>query len=402
MSDNPKSPLNLAQSLTNLNLGNLIQQVRSVGAQPRPTSTSPNTIANTNARALSTPRHVTNVQATVVKTSDQTSKVSVTFKRDPTDYYFSNAQVYVSGYKGNPAPVLVGSGQSPISFALENTGDPVSVTVQAVGNLGPAPLSTAPNTTLQLQKTNAATVPSNTGGIVYPGDATIFLNGTGQFSSVPSTVYKGLQYFPRMWIANSTGTGQLFGFVSEGSAGTPVPVAADGTNPAFIKRTSSSSASSQAGWSLNDQVVSLNNFAYYQWRGALGQTTNIRAWVGLYVAASGFTTFMSDTPGTAFIGFRYSTHAADTHWQCVCYNGTTSTIVDSGVAPTVQPTSQYFRMLYTGSAIQFYINDVLVATISTNLPTATTLLGYLIMADNVGLANAIVIYQAENIIAQVI
>lgn len=153
-SDDTKKPLALTDGLQIQDASNAVQQIKTVGNQPRLASTSPNFIAQTAARSVSTPAHVTGVQAQVVRTSDQTSTVNITFKRDPADYYFSHARVYVSGYKGNPAPVQVASGQSPVSFALENTGEPVSVIVQSNGNLGPAPISTAPNTTLRLAKSN--------------------------------------------------------------------------------------------------------------------------------------------------------------------------------------------------------------------------------------------------------
>src|SRR6185312_11793666 len=134
---------------------------------------APNPVAS--AGSLTAPSHVQNVQAQIKKASDITTKVTVTFQRNPQDYAFVDARVFVSGYKGNSQPVQVASGQSPVSFSLENTGEPVAVTVQASGNLGQAPLSTAPSTTLQLTKTALATTPTTSGN--GPGTATFQTQG---------------------------------------------------------------------------------------------------------------------------------------------------------------------------------------------------------------------------------
>ncbi len=175
-SDSTKTTMGLNDALKSLDTANQVGQIKSVGNQSRPSNQSPNFIAQTNARSLSTPTHVTNVGAKVTNTSDVSSKVTVSFQRDPSDYFFSKAIVYVSGYKGNPAPVQVASGDSPVSFALENTGEAVSIAVQAHGNLGPAPLQTAPNTTLKLRSTSLATVSTTAGN--GPAALKLETNGT--------------------------------------------------------------------------------------------------------------------------------------------------------------------------------------------------------------------------------
>lgn len=157
----PGDPLTLGESLPVLVNRNQIQSLKTTGIQSRPGNGSPNPVASQGS--LTAPLHVQNVQSRLQRTSDVSTKVTVTFNRNPADGLFVETRVYVSGYKGNPAPVQVGSGQSPVSFALENTGEPVTVTVQSSGNLGQAPISTAPTTTLQLAKTGLATNPTNFG-----------------------------------------------------------------------------------------------------------------------------------------------------------------------------------------------------------------------------------------------
>lgn len=167
-----EEPLNFGVSIPALNAQNQLQQLKTTGSQARPSNASPNPVASQGS--LTAPQHVQSVQAQVQKTSDVSSKVTVTFKRNPQDYLFVDTRVFVSGYKANPAPVQVASGQSPVSFSLENTGEPVTVTVQSSGNLGQAPLSTAPTTTLQLVKTPLASVATAAGNGPGTGQSTAF------------------------------------------------------------------------------------------------------------------------------------------------------------------------------------------------------------------------------------
>jgi hypothetical protein len=71
--------------------------------------------------------------------------------------------VYVKGYQGNKTPVQVASGsESPVTFIINNTGEAVSILVQAQGNSGEAPLATAPSTGAQLAKSVAGGYGTNT------------------------------------------------------------------------------------------------------------------------------------------------------------------------------------------------------------------------------------------------
>lgn len=158
---NKTEPLDFNSSLDALDARNQLQQLKVTGSQVRPSNAAPNPVPS--AGSLTSPQHVQNVQVKTQKTSDITSKVTVTYQRNPQDYQFVDTRVFVSGYKGNPAPVQVASGVSPVSFSLENTGEPVAVTVQSSGNLGQAPISTAPTATLQLVKTPLATTPTPAG-----------------------------------------------------------------------------------------------------------------------------------------------------------------------------------------------------------------------------------------------
>jgi hypothetical protein len=124
--------LNDAGNRTNIN------QIRSI------------TQAGSNGSGI--PRHVTNVTAAVSEASaGATSKIVLTFRRDSTDVSFGGVIVYARGYQGNQSPTQVGFGtDAPITVILNNTGESVSLIVQATGNGGNAPLSTAPTCGVKL------------------------------------------------------------------------------------------------------------------------------------------------------------------------------------------------------------------------------------------------------------
>lgn len=101
---------------------------------------------------------------------------------------------------------------------------------------------------------------------------------------------------------------------------------------------------------------------------------SIRLWIGLI---SGDPTASAD-PAVHALAFRYDTGAGDTHLMAYSKDGATATIVDTGVTPTTD-TEFRFRIVYqqvTGQAL-FYVNEKLVATITTHLPgSATRLYSY--------------------------
>lgn len=104
------------------------------------------------------PLHVLSARASVSPASSgTTSVISVVYSRNPNDKNFQRAHIYIKGYNGTQAPVLiVSSSDSPATFILNNTGESISVIVQAVGNGGAANLATAPTTGVKLPKSSLA------------------------------------------------------------------------------------------------------------------------------------------------------------------------------------------------------------------------------------------------------
>jgi len=121
----------------------------------------------------------------------------------------------------------------------------------------------------------------------------------------------------------------------------------------------------QTGGGSYPTVLSLQPIA--QVPVALSSTSNVRCWVGFDdVADPGGT----DTP-TNMVKFRFSTSAGDTHWMAYVDNGGTHTVVDTGVAPAAN-TVQTLKIDCTNPAsLQFSIDGVSVATVTTNIPSTT-------------------------------
>ena len=102
--------------------------------------------------------------------------------------------------------------------------------------------------------------------------------------------------------------------------------------------------------------------------------SNSRLWIGLFNQSMDAS---EATTGDHVAAFRYST-AVDSSgkWQTVTNDGgATPTVNDSGVNRSAD-TAYTMRIRCLSGSIEFYIDGTLVATHTTDLPGATTLLGY--------------------------
>lgn len=100
------------------------------------------------------------------------------------------------------------------------------------------------------------------------------------------------------------------------------------------------------------------------------------------IGANGFTFWHGlsgskdpNAPASGYAWFRKAN--GDTNWQCETNDGATTTTVNSAVAPTVDTAAlQRFRIELHGASspygamVRFFINETLVATSTTHLPTA--------------------------------
>jgi len=354
--------------------------------------------------------------------------VTVTFRRDPSDPNFSKAQVYVRGYNGNPANVLVASGTSSlISVVLNNTGESVVVSVQSSGNAGDAPLASSPTTGIKLPQSGAGGY--GTGTIVAPptqlvGDVSttgtasplratvVGLEGVGLSSNLPNVgdTWRYNESGDSKW--NLTiGSPRFIGVVADG-ANNPFVVGYSGVQPVTIgsrSLTSPTSTEMPGDTYASAATASLNIVALIEWgfgasngsycygtfrrystRARANQTTNCRFFIGLGKTSPQFGTaaYSTDTPNFPAVYFRYSS-GTDSTWKAVCcVDSAHQTVSDTGIAVDTT-NSQLFDIAAFASGYRFYINGTLVATITTTLPSASDLWGTLLGADNKNTANAV-------------
>ena len=357
------------------------------------------------SKALSTaagiPQQVYNVAVQVANASaGTTTQVTVSYQQIASDANFKQAKIYVQGYNGNPSPVQVAaSTSSPARFILNNTGENISIIVVASGNGGDAPLASAPRA--------GAKLPKSTGG--GAGSSTTTYVSGGSSTPVPGPAnnpYIMSQYtmFGRIFgfgvINNSAG----FEFVGQTTGATPgcsgglTSVGATGTdgklvqtatgggagqNVAIGAMTSGGFAPSTNGCITAGILRSTNVYI------KLDQTTDVRVWIchadtQNLVPNAG--SLVADNPANNIIGFRYSTAAGDTAWIAyVATDATHLTAVSTGIAPDTN--GHNFSITFDGTSYRFFIDNQLVATISSNMPASTTPLNQQIQMDNVGLAN---------------
>lgn len=143
----------------------------------------------------------------------------------------------------------------------------------------------------------------------------------------------------------------------------------------YINYSSAASTNSDAGWKWTAETTRP------RWSPSLivkmrtpATITSIRSWVGLFSGDPMAQTSPSAGAISA-MGFRFSTSIPDTNWQCVTSDGTTTTVVDSGVAYSASTT--YLLTVDTSdnnTTVKFAINGVTVHSTSTTIPANTTAL----------------------------
>lgn len=168
-----------------------------------------------------------------------------------------------------------------------------------------------------------------------------------------------------------------------GSHTSIIATATDGTGDQYASSALASTSTVIGlitGQSGNNSVTGM--LAFYRWtlKIKIGNLTNVRYWMGLGcwnstgagnngVGILGTTAYAADTPNKTTLGFRFSA-GTDTHWQAVAaVAGGSQTTVDTGVTPDT--TNIHIYEMTTnpaGTSVFYFIDNILVATITTNLP----------------------------------
>ena len=389
------------------------------------------------------PQHVTNVSAVMANASTgATSTVTVTFNRNPADSAFAGVNVLVKGYQGNQTATQIAAGaDSPVKFILNNTSEALSFSVQAYGNGGNAPLSTAPtvgvtlpkNTTGGVGTTTVTSLPAVASGSAgqlakisgfqvvgteltgdvttngSPATSVVAIRGKSVSTKTPidgdilrwSVVDSDYEIVMNPdWLVGSNGTSgaplstwpfQSTAWVNAGTISQDIGTA---TELPGTKYTSSSTATSIAGFIGNE---STNPTCYLgivrrcRFRIKLAVITNVRLWFGMTTGTSSVGAgYEADIPNFAIVGFRFSTHAGDTKIQAVCQGtggvGGNQTLLSTGVS--ADTSVHEFDFVYNGTNVQFYVDGVSVGSIATNIPPTNAGMAPFLTVDNVATANA--------------
>lgn len=103
-----------------------------------------------------------------------------------------------------------------------------------------------------------------------------------------------------------------------------------------------------------------------------------RIWIGMTDQATVLAMGASDTVAGNYACFRYSTAVPDTKWQCITMDNVTQTVVNSNI--NIDTNIHLFEVIFNDAVpnVVFRIDGVVVATITTHLPSAATLLRFVI------------------------
>lgn len=237
--------------------------------------------------------------------------------------------------------------------------------------------------------------PVTTGGsapAAQVGDTLRFnVNGDSAYDAVNMA-----QMVEGIYAVNQTGTLYVGGgpYQGQGPTATPLGSTSD-VNPTATSNSGKTISASAAGststvigmaFGHNGSVSLMGIEAFYRWsfKAALGNTTSVRYWMGLACFHSGgagnnaaqitgSTAYANDTPNKSTLGFRFSA-GTDTHWQAVAITaGGSQTTTDTGVTPDTGVHLFEMTTNATGTSITYWIDNVSVATISTNLPPPANL-----------------------------
>jgi hypothetical protein len=139
---------------------------------------------------------------------------------------------------------------------------------------------------------------------------------------------------------------------SIGSPSSSGVAAADSSKYPVYRTASSGSTNDSSCLRQFDPNQSTANNPFFSAVHAISRTTNVRFWVGLWRSSAGPTN--ADNAANAGVGFRFSSAASDTNYQCVLYDGVTQRKTDSGVAAS---TGQHrFEAQLASSNWFFYID----------------------------------------------
>ena len=264
-----------------------------------------------------------------------------------------------------------------------------STNLNTAATISPSPVPSGPNTIIF--QNNGAMNSSQTTLNLENTDGSLTITDVGggtlnlQAVSNPYTYVNRIGFTASGLAVNSAtctsgcNLGMACNFVNVALSTYPTGYLASSTNPSYVDVISASSTES-GGFTDQQLNIALGNLQDWLTKIEINGSAGGRYWFGIsdQLQSAVETVFNSDTPAAHFVGFRYDTNT-DTHYQAVCQTSSSNqTVVDTGITPSAVHTLE-FRP--SGSSILFYIQGILVATISTHIPTASTAMATLEVAD---------------------
>lgn len=145
------------------------------------------------------------------------------------------------------------------------------------------------------------------------------------------------------------------------------------------------SISAGTGWTFGtvDRIL---------FRVKLGSPAQSRYWIGINndTASSFAATWATDTPNFHFAAFRAKSAEGTIKAICGRDSGPNFTLVDTGV-PFDTTSWHNYEIVITATLVTFLIDGVVVAQISSNLPSAGDIAKWIILGDNLNTATAIAV-----------
>jgi hypothetical protein len=281
-------------------------------------------------------------------------------------------------------------------------------------------LNSVPETSLNLSDTTTKNVSTAKHGLApkLPNDATKYLDGTGAYSTPSGTTSPtlttkgdlltrsasaevrhaagadgdclmavaaqtdnllwGNPWYSRQWMFHNAQVGNVFNTAIGQSAPAGTGSSVDGTDADGVWvdfATSGSSGNAVGEVSAAGAVRQRRHTPIIAFTMKTGtDISSIRYWLGLFSADP---TAAADPAGVHLMGFRYDTGSDGTaFWRCCTKDGTTMNATTSTIAIALSTRYDLVIDARDQSNVYFYINGVLAATNSSNLPTSSTALNW--------------------------
>jgi hypothetical protein len=131
------------------NLQTQVQLLRTAGVGANPPVFSPNGPATAPSASQGVPQNVTITSVSRLTLANGQRRISVSFRRNPSDPNFQAVAIYLKQGNGQPS-LLTQSTTSPATFTVPASTAASAIVVQSVGNFGFVPAQNSPARTVNL------------------------------------------------------------------------------------------------------------------------------------------------------------------------------------------------------------------------------------------------------------